>query len=276
MSIEVRCAACDSTHRVNTRMAGRSVRCPTCDSAVTVPQPTPEAIQVIDLDAEFDSRTEIDFDAKVGTQTGGLNERSVERDGPAVVGRPGGTPTAVIADPSPSGSRSTTGGGDLTDRDPTDTVLFHDTEEEESHRRERREPEELDMTPMVDVTFLLLIFFMVTASFSMQKSIEVPRQTTDLPSAAPIDEETEDLDPVELEIDEFGGFYVITADFEEEAPGKQNLIRTLKRAVGASQEAMQLKIRVHEMARLQSLVDGMDAGTIAGFAEIEVSQVDDL
>ena len=28
--------------------------------------------------------------------------------------------------------------------------------------------------PMVDVTFLLLIFFMITASFSIQKSLEVP------------------------------------------------------------------------------------------------------
>ena len=32
--------------------------------------------------------------------------------------------------------------------------------------------DELDMTPMVDVTFLLLIFFMVTASFTLQKSLE--------------------------------------------------------------------------------------------------------
>ena len=34
--------------------------------------------------------------------------------------------------------------------------------------------DDLDMTPMVDVTFLLLIFFMVTAAFSLQKSINVP------------------------------------------------------------------------------------------------------
>ena len=33
---------------------------------------------------------------------------------------------------------------------------------------------EMDMTPMVDVTFLLLIFFMVTAAFAMQKSFQVP------------------------------------------------------------------------------------------------------
>jgi len=34
--------------------------------------------------------------------------------------------------------------------------------------------EEMDLTPMVDVTFLLLIFFMITASFSIQKSLAVP------------------------------------------------------------------------------------------------------
>ncbi len=183
--------------------------------------------------------------------------------GDAVVPEPSGFPS-TLPPPTPAGA--------------TETVLFHDVEEEEeeTHRREKREPEELDMTPMVDVTFLLLIFFMVTASFSLQKSIEMPRQTTDLPSTSPVEEETDELDPVELEIDEFGGFYVITADFEEETPGKQNLIRTLKRTVAAAQEGLQLKIRVHEMTKLQALVDGMDAGAIAGFAEIQVDQVEHL
>lgn len=41
-------------------------------------------------------------------------------------------------------------------------------------RPSRFEEDELDMTAMVDVVFQLLIFFMVTASFSLQKSIEVP------------------------------------------------------------------------------------------------------
>src|SRR5512146_2340419 len=39
----------------------------------------------------------------------------------------------------------------------------------------------LDMTPMVDVTFLLLIFFMVTAAFALQRSIQIP---TPAPSAS--------------------------------------------------------------------------------------------
>jgi biopolymer transport protein ExbD len=43
----------------------------------------------------------------------------------------------------------------------------------------RVDDEEMDLTPMVDVTFLLLIFFMITASFSIQKTLEVPAPDPD-------------------------------------------------------------------------------------------------
>jgi len=140
--------------------------------------------------------------------------------------------------------------------------------------RKKRDDGELDMTPMVDVTFLLLIFFMVTASFSLQKSIQMPRQTSDLPSMSNVEEETEELDPVELEIDEFGAFLVLAPDWERETPGKQNLTSALKEAIGDNRDGMRLNIKVHENAKLQFLVDGMDAGTIAGFTELQVTEVD--
>ncbi len=43
----------------------------------------------------------------------------------------------------------------------------------------RRNDAEMDMTPMVDVVFLLLIFFMITAAFGMQKSISMPDPESD-------------------------------------------------------------------------------------------------
>jgi biopolymer transport protein ExbD len=129
---------------------------------------------------------------------------------------------------------------------------------------------------MVDVTFLLLIFFMVTAAFSMQKSIEMPRQQTDLPSTSVVEDEQDELDVVELQVDEFGGFLVMSPDWERETPGKQNLITALKEAIAVATAGMKLKIQVHELAKLESLVDAMDAGTIAGFAELEVTQVEEF
>ena len=56
--------------------------------------------------------------------------------------------------------------------------LYADDEDEDEDDDERisrgGDDEEMDLTPMVDVTFLLLIFFMITASFSIQKTLEVP------------------------------------------------------------------------------------------------------
>ena len=39
---------------------------------------------------------------------------------------------------------------------------------------------------------------------------------------------------------------------------------------------MRLTVKVHEMAKLRYLVDAMDAGTIAGYTELEVKQVEEF
>ena len=53
------------------------------------------------------------------------------------------------------------------------------------HRKKRRVGIRIDMTPMVDVAFLLLIFFMVTTVFRTPKALEInlpPKDTkTDVP-----------------------------------------------------------------------------------------------
>ena len=48
------------------------------------------------------------------------------------------------------------------------------------------EEAEMDMTPMVDIVFQLLIFFMITASFTMQKAMPVPKPKDDRPSTSEI------------------------------------------------------------------------------------------
>ena len=70
---------------------------------------------------------------------------------------------------------------------------------------------EMDMTPMCDVTFQLLIFFMVTAAFAMQKSIEIPKPKQDAPSTQVVAKDPEE-DPsfVTVYVDEFNTYRVVT------------------------------------------------------------------
>lgn len=148
--------------------------------------------------------------------------------------------------------------------------------EDDPPPRLTRKASDLDMTPMVDVTFLLLIFFMVTASFASQRSVAMPRQTSERPSDSPVEMDVVDADPVRLEIDESGSFLVLAKDWERQSIGKQNLITTLKEAIGEGNDDTKLDIKVHENAQLQMLVDGIDGGTIAGFKSVQITQSDDF
>jgi biopolymer transport protein ExbD len=241
MSIEVKCLQCGASHHVNDRLAGRRVRCPKCETAVHVPE------------LEVDS---------------GIQDLDVEEIEPIVV-----DVEPVAAAPV---TTKTTPRKSVDDRPRARTSEIDDDEDDEVLPRTKRPEAELDMTPMVDVTFLLLIFFMVTAAFSLQKSIEMPRQQTDAPSTSVVEEESEDLDMVEVQVDEFGSFLVMAQEWERETPGKQNLITALKEALAGNTNAMRLVVKVHELAKLKSLVDAMDAGTIAGYAELEVTQVEEF
>ena len=98
-------------------------------------------------------------------------------------------------------------------------------------RRERKSAEvAVDLTPMIDMTFILLIFFMVTASFTLQKSLHVPVPKLDEASATVVDPEEDDSDRVTVQVDAFNTYHVITVDWEEEAPSVQDLLRYLRQA----------------------------------------------
>ncbi len=130
--------------------------------------------------------------------------------------------------------------------------------------------DDLDMTPMVDVTFLLLIFFMVTASFSLQKSIQQPPAKTDAPTTA-VTEDIEVVDDyVEVIIDQNNIYYVTTRDEEEkEAPSEREMRSRLKDAKDNS-TATRLIIKAHLDCKHSRVVTAWDAGIAVGMNQIEI------
>ena len=290
MSIKVECKQCGAKRKVNERLAGRTIRCPGCETPLTIPalapaptvpaptangrEPVMEALRADDLES-LNTPMEVEpayIPDPVRDPEAPLvpDNAAAATNGRAVANGAVGA-TAVMQRPTASAAPVPAVRKPVEEERPSKP---DDDDDDGVPPREKREDGELDMTPMVDVTFLLLIFFMVTASFSLQKSIQMPRQSSDLPSMSNVEEETEELDPIELEIDETGAFLVLAPEWERETPGKQNLTTALKEAIGDNRDGMKLDIKVHENAKLQMLVDGMDAGTIAGFSQIQVTEVD--
>lgn len=301
MSIAIDCTQCGERSFVNNRLAGRRVRCPHCDAFVTVPEAGSAEFAAAERLADGDESGVIERDSFVGSGAyprppaqgefendfGGQADASLPAWEEAIVtpppisddrgfadSRDAGVEPVVTFDSDPvfegEGHHEL---GEMPDLPPS--MLPESDDDDERLVRKKRKEEEMDMTPMVDVTFLLLIFFMVTASFSLQKSLEMPRQQSDAPSTNVKEEVDQDVDLVTVQVDEYGSFLVLAPDWERETPGKQNLIGALKEALdGFGGGAVRLAIEVHEEAKLSALVDCMDAGAVCGFSEVQVTQVE--
>ncbi len=144
-------------------------------------------------------------------------------------------------------------------------------------RRRLESDDELDMTPMVDVTFLLLIFFMMTAAFALQKSIEMP--TPDRQEEAAQQRTIEDFeeeDYIIVRIDSDDTVWVEDA----EAPSEQDLLsrlRELRRGEGAngSRPANSMLVLASGDARHEVVVRVLDAGHAVNMENVRLATVDD-
>jgi biopolymer transport protein ExbD len=135
------------------------------------------------------------------------------------------------------------------------------------------EDDGLDMTPMVDVTFLLLIFFMVTAAFALQKSIEVPTpDSSEGATAKTVEDIEQDDDYVIVRIDKDDTVWVNDA----EAITEQDLLSKLKEArsgeAGTSSPGpSKLLVMANGDAHHEKVVMVLDAGTASGMDEVRLA-----
>lgn len=161
---------------------------------------------------------------------------------------------------------------------PLDQVVYAEEAAIEFHAPENDMEADLDMTPMVDVTFLLLIFFMVTAAFALQKSFKLPTPNENAPSAN-VQESVED-GVITVRIDEFNTFHVSSSfwDEEQEAPSEQELLRRLREAKegdGRGNVPNTLIVEAHGDATHDRVVLAMDAGTDIGMEEVKLRTISD-
>lgn len=156
-----------------------------------------------------------------------------------------------------------------------ETEVEEEFEEDVAFEKKDIPEDELDMTPMVDVTFLLLIFFMVTASFTLQKSLEQPHAKSDQPTDSPIEEEEILDDYVQVTIDQTNTFYVTTRDEEEvECPSDSEMRARVKDAKDSS-SATRLIIVAHVDSIHSKVITAWDTGVVNGMNQIEIQTTEE-
>lgn len=120
----------------------------------------------------------------------------------------------------------------------------------------------VNITPLIDVVFLLLIFFMVSTSFTRETQIEL-----ELPKATGEQLEVE-AKVVEISIDAEGNFYL------NKAPLINTQIETLRRAILKISEgdtSLPLIISADAKAPYQAVVAAMDAAGQEGFNNLKMA-----
>ncbi|MBX3412735.1 MAG: biopolymer transporter ExbD [Pirellulales bacterium] len=155
-------------------------------------------------------------------------------------------------------------------------ILAEDEEGAMFAKRTFAGDEEMDMTPMVDMTFLLLIFFICTSTFNLQKSIDmpVPDPTDTAAQARTIEELEEDNDYIVVRIEGDNTVWVEDAAAYSEIELLTKL-RELKAGSGGRPGATRLMVMASGDAAHETVVRVLDSGTAVGMESIRLSSMAD-
>ncbi len=131
--------------------------------------------------------------------------------------------------------------------------------------------DDMDLTPMVDVTFLLLIFFMITAAFALQKALEVPPVSDE---AAP-EQTVDDLekDSIVIRIDADNVFWIGAPKWDEEqrTPSVSKMNARVREARSNKGDGpTKLLVQANGDSRHEIVVAPLDAGSSVGMEEIRL------
>lgn len=132
--------------------------------------------------------------------------------------------------------------------------------------RPRTAPE-VNLTSLIDVVLLLLIFFMVSTSFVKQSQI-----TINLPEAENSPPAEETPDQIDIMISETGVYIVNGRELINSRP---ETIRNALQKISNGDHSLPLTISADANARHQDVVTAMDVAGRLGFVRISIATVDE-
>lgn len=129
-------------------------------------------------------------------------------------------------------------------------------------KREPREELELNLTPLIDVVFLLLIFFMVSTTFQKESeiSLQLPRATENEVQAP--------QERIEVIISAAGRYFINDQELvQSDVASLQNALYK----VSGGQRDIPLTIRADAQAPHQAVVTAMDAAGQLGMLRMSIA-----
>jgi biopolymer transport protein ExbD len=124
---------------------------------------------------------------------------------------------------------------------------------------------DVNLTPLIDVVFLLLIFFMVSTTFDRHAKLKV-----ELPEASAKTEQQRE-DPIVISIDAKGNYFI------DDRQVVNTQLETLKIALQktvADKKDVSLVLRADAKTPHQSVVRAMDAASQLGLTRLSIATIE--
>lgn len=240
---------------ISTRKAGAIVTCPTCGDETLVPMTdqfsTPVSADSGNQPDHFADRSPDETeDRNAGTNTGHSEAEAFQ------------STSNLNFNPTSSLIESEKAEGEEASVEP------EDDQPAMTLRKRRFAEEEMDLTPMVDVTFQLLIFFMVTASFALQKSIQVPTPDPDQKGAAQQMQTFNDIQGTSIIVKIDAANAIIVDDEPLNDPKQLNDVLSTKMR---REQKTELLLTAHSLALHRTVIGVIDAANDVGMQKIRMT-----
>jgi biopolymer transport protein ExbD len=125
---------------------------------------------------------------------------------------------------------------------------------------------DINLTPLIDVVFLLLIFFMVSTTFDRHAKLKV-----ELPEASATKQQQQQEEPIVLAIDAKGNYFINDRQLVN------TTLDTLKialRKTVADKKDVSLVLRADAKTPHQSVVRAMDAASQLGLTRLSIATIE--
>ena len=133
--------------------------------------------------------------------------------------------------------------------------------------RKGREDPEINLIPLIDVSLLLVIFFMLSSTFMQEGRLKI-----ELPQASLAPAARQKTDPLVVTVTQAGSYRVNDRELINSSP---DTLRAAIQEIAGTDRSKPVTVRADARSTHQSVVSAMDVLGKLGFVKINIATVED-